>query len=190
MATQEQEKSVRSVARTAYPNVEGVETSTQILMVLEFLEDNEVPEACFLTSLCLRGSTRIGESGCLWATNKRLLFVAWVSVFTKKPIMLAFPHNTIESMDVSSGSLLGFGSEKILCTIAQHKYTFISSQKGHTSDFADYVLQRRFSETGTMPNTTKEESDLTAQLEKLASLREKGMLSEEEFTQAKKQILQ
>jgi len=193
MATQEQEKAVKSIARAAYPQIAGVETNPAVQMVLDFLEEGELPEECFLTSLGMCGKERLGESGCLWATNRRLLFVAWISVFSKKPMMLAFPYTSIEDVNDKSGSVLGFGGEKVICTIAQKKYTFISSHKGHSSDFADFLKQKWLAQGEAMSTTQAEdktEANWTDQLEKLAALKEKGLLSEEEFREAKRKILQ
>jgi hypothetical protein len=194
MATQEQEKAVKSIVRAAYPQIAGIETNPAVQMVLDFLEEGEMPEECFLTSLGMRGKERLGESGCLWATNKRLLFVAWISVFSKKPMMLAFPYSSIEGINDKSGSILGFGGERLFAQLPQKKYTFISSQKGHSSDFADFLKQKWLVKDKAMLTTQiepkAEEPNLTDQLEKIAALREKGLLSEEEFKEAKRKILQ
>lgn len=127
-------------------------------------------------------------NGILVATNRRLVFVDKGFLFGLK--VEDFPYDKISSIQYETGILMGkltiftSGNKAIIDNVIKAKVRIfgdsvrakISAPKDTTNPSAPIIV-------------TQQPIDVADQLEKLAKLREQGILSEEEFTQQKKKIL-
>lgn len=126
-------------------------------------------------------------TGMLIATNKRLIFV------DKGMIKLRvedFPYDKISSIQYQTGILLG----KMSVFTSGNRAEITNLSKNETKPFAEYVRARvtSKSEHAGMQRNEKQESkksNTIEQLEKLAVLKEKGILSNEEFLREKEKLL-
>lgn len=128
--------------------------------------------------------------GVLVATNKRLVFVdkGLISLRVED-----FPYKNVSSIQYQTGMVFG----KITIFTSGNKADIDQIDKKQAKDFAEYVRNRISNyETKEAPvdstvSTTPVQSgeDFISQLERLATLKEKGILSEEEFQSQKQRIL-
>ena len=126
--------------------------------------------------------------GILVATNKRLIFVdkGWIYGLRVED----FPYDKITSIQYETGVF--YGEIKIFASGNKADITQISKKQAR--DFAEYVRARISSvkEHASAPEAPEQtfSGDVIAQLERLAELKEHGILSEEEFLTQKKKILE
>lgn len=123
-------------------------------------------------------------TGILVATNKRLIFVDKGLLFGIK--VEDFPYEKISSIQYSTGMLLG----DVTIFTSGNKAKIENIDKKQARDFGDYVRARI---TGTKGHASFQNNDVQAdvvsQLERLAKLKEQGILTENEFTEQKRRIL-
>ncbi len=187
-----QRDQVISVVRAWYPQSKQAVSNPAAMMVLDYLTEDETLEACMFTGICLRGKERMGESGCLWVTDKRLIFVGLRSVFAKQPTMVEFSFRVLQNIEPGKGGILGFGGEKVTFDAEGKHYVFISSiENGMVHDLIDLMRLKALGESATLPPAAEPPAqvDLATQLQQLAQLRSQGALTEEEFHAAKEKIL-
>jgi hypothetical protein len=126
--------------------------------------------------------------GVLVATNKRLLFV-------DKGIMKLrvedFPYDKVSSIQYKTGLLMG----TITIFASGNRAEIKDVEKNQARAFGDYVRARTSGATehASMPQNGPDgdgaSDDTLARLERLAKLKEQGILSEEEFQSQKVKIL-
>lgn len=123
-------------------------------------------------------------NGILVATNKRLIFVDKGFVYGLR--VEDFPYDKISSIQYETGMLMG----KIIIFASGNKAEIKQVVKAQAKNFGDYV-RARISKTQEHASVAKQgaNDDITSQLENLAMLKEKGILTEEEFSAKKKSIL-
>ena len=125
-------------------------------------------------------------NGVLVATNKRLMFVD--KGITKLRVE-DFPYDKISSIQYKTGMMMG----TITIFASGNKAEIKNVQKDRCKDFADYVRARssasveHASAPASAPATGQD--DVVSQLERLAKLKEQGILSDEEFATQKQKIL-
>ncbi|HEC32790.1 MAG TPA: hypothetical protein ENI63_00840 [Candidatus Kaiserbacteria bacterium] len=123
-------------------------------------------------------------NGILIATNKRLVFVDKGMIYGIK--VEDFPYDKISSIQYQTGILGG----KITIFASGNKAEIKRVAKAQAKNFGDYVRARISKTQDHLSNTSQHaEDDMTIQLEKLALLKQKGILTEEEFNAKKKLIL-
>jgi len=125
--------------------------------------------------------------GILVATNKRLIFVdkGWIYGLRVED----FPYDKITSIQYETGVF--YGEIKIFASGNKADITQINKKQAR--DFAEYVRARISHVKGhaSAPAPAQTFSgDVITQLERLAELKEHGILSEEEFLTQKKKILE
>lgn len=126
-----------------------------------------------------KGST---GNGLLVATNYRVIFI-------DKPMlgfgikMEDFPYDKISSVSVETGFMKGI--LKIICSGNTAKINLVSGAK----EFSEFVRQKTMSKPATHQPQVNNGPDILVQIEKLAELKEKGILTEEEFTEKKAILL-
>lgn len=152
----------------------------EIKLLPELLQENE--ELC----RAIAGIYNNGQ-GLLIATNKRLLFIdkGFVALKTED-----FPICNVSSVQFESGMIMG--SVKIYCSGNTAKITHI--EKDSAKEFASYVSERlSISKEDNQSPSSKSSESITelkiSQLERLAKLKEQGILTEEEFSTEKTKIL-
>lgn len=125
--------------------------------------------------------------GILVATNKRLIFIDKGLVYGLK--VEDFPYDKITSIQYKTGLLMG----EITIFASGNKADISQIEKKRTRNFAEYVRARitASKEHASMPLLPlKEKEDVIIQLERLARLKEQGILTEEEFMEQKRKILE
>lgn len=123
--------------------------------------------------------------GILVATNKRLLFVDKGLIYGLR--VEDFPHGKITSIQYKTGLVFG----TITIFTSGNKADIEQIDKKQARDFAEYVRARisGAKEHASIPKNKPSSDDVITQLEKLAKLKEQGILSEEELSSQKKNIL-
>jgi Bacterial PH domain/Short C-terminal domain len=135
-------------------------------------------------------------NGVLVATNKRLVFIDKGLIYGLR--VEDFPYDKISSIQYSTGMLLG----KITIFTSGNKALIEQIDKAQVKLFAEYVRARisgsqdhasyfeSEEETKLESSSFPQSNDETIEfLERLGKLKEQGILTEEEFTAKKKQLL-
>jgi len=130
-------------------------------------------------------------NGILVATNKRLIFIDKGLVFGLK--VEDFPFDKISSIQYSTGMLLG----KLTIFASGNKAIIDNVDKQRVRIFGDFVRNKISSNdsensaqtTSSTSNNTESQDDIVSKLERLAKLKEQGILTEEEFVQQKQKLL-
>ncbi|MEX0996865.1 MAG: PH domain-containing protein [Flavobacteriaceae bacterium] len=127
-------------------------------------------------------------NGILVATNKRLIFIDKGLVFGLK--VEDFPYDKISSIQYSTGLLLG----KLTIFASGNKAIIDNVEKQRVRLFGDFVrnkISSKENENASPATSSNEKSqdDIVTQLERLAKLKEKGILTDEEFVQQKQKLL-
>ncbi|HOV79342.1 MAG TPA: PH domain-containing protein [Bacillota bacterium] len=124
--------------------------------------------------------------GILVATNKRLIFID-KGIFSLK--VEDFPYDKISSIQYSTGMLSG----EIDIFTSGNKAEIKSIVKDQVRPFCEYVRARitKTAPHASMPQaqSTTSQDNTIDQLERLAKLKQQGILTEEEFQEQKRKIL-
>ncbi len=121
--------------------------------------------------------------GILVGTNSRVLFIDKGLLFGLK--VEEFGLDKISSSQFETGMLFG----KITIYASGNKAVIDNVPKTDAKSFAEWLSNKITNKDNTTPSQPHTDNDVTVQLEKLASLKDKGILTEEEFTAKKKQLL-
>lgn len=122
--------------------------------------------------------------GILVSTNRRLLFVDKGLLYGLK--VEDFPLDKISSIQYETGLL--FGTIKIHTTGNIAKIDDV--EKASARSFSEFIRDKLSSPKASTPAPVAAQPDVLDQLEKLAKLKESGILSEEEFAEQKKKLLE
>lgn len=120
-------------------------------------------------------------TGLLVATNHRLIFVDKGLLFGVK--VEDFPYDRISSIQYETGLFLG----EIDIFASGNRAEIKNIMKAKVRPFAEAVRARISG--GGKKSSTAQEDDVYTKLEKLAALKEKGIISEKEFLAEKKKLL-
>jgi len=155
----------------------------EIKELLNILTPNEIVEKAD-SGYLKEGKGNTGN-GLLVATNYRLIFI-------DKPMlgfgikMEDFPYKNISSVTLDTGFLKSV--IKIICSGNTAEINLISGAK----EFSEFIRRKTFE----MDNQTNKQSNIIVEdnilekIEKLAVLKEKGILTEEEFISQKAKLLE
>jgi hypothetical protein len=130
----------------------------------------------------IQGTYNNGQ-GILVSTNRRLLFVDKGLVYGLK--VEDFPLDKISSIQYETGLLLG----KVKVHTSGNIATIDNVEKASARIFAEFVRDK-LSQPKESQSQNTPQPDILGQLEKLAKLKESGILSEEEFVEQKKKLLE
>lgn len=130
-------------------------------------------------------------NGILVATDIRLIFIDKGLVFGLK--VEDFPYDKISSIQYSTGVLLG----KLTIFASGNKAIIDNVDKKRVRAFGDYLRNKitpndSDSSIKTSPTSNSDnenQDDILSKLERIAKLKEQGILTEEEFVQQKQKIL-
>lgn len=175
-----------NTVESAIKNLTGAEKflgRREIKELPKILWEDELPEKI------IQGLYNNGN-GILVATNKRLIFID-KGMFSLK--VEDFPYDKITSIQYSTGMM--FGGMDIFCS--GNKAEIKRVAKDQVKSFADYVRARitkasthaNMPEPTPAPQSTSNDDDFIAKLERLAKLKEQGILTEDEFLVQKMKIL-
>lgn len=122
--------------------------------------------------------------GILVSTNRRLLFVDKGFLYGLK--VEDFPLDKITSIQYETGLVTGEIRIHTAGNIAKIDNVFKASAKS----FAEFVRNKLAQPKETLNTTVAAKPDVLDQLEKLARLKENGILSDDEFNEQKKKMLE
>jgi hypothetical protein len=120
-------------------------------------------------------------------TNERFLLLDH-AMFTSSVDTQSIRLNRVQAVSSSQGWVLG----KVMVDLGSRMVTIDNCQKATVApiaDLANKLLREREGNQGQKPPQSPSENDLISQLEKLASLRSAGILSDDEFASAKAKLL-
>lgn len=125
----------------------------------------------------------VSGNGLLVATNYRVIFIDKPTLgFGIK--MEDFQYDKISSVSVETGFLKGV--LKIVCSGNTAKINLVTGAK----EFSEFVRQKTMSKPTIIQHQSNNEPDILSQIEKLADLKEKGILTDEEFNSKKASLLE
>ena len=179
------------------PTLEDVKTQIKsidgISKFLGFKEIKELPNILWENENIenMISGTYNNGSGILVATNSRLIFVDKGLIFGLK--VEDFPLDKITSIQYSTGILLG----KLTIFASGNKAIIDNVDKVQVRVFGDFVRNKISAESSEEPVKTdfsanenvQNQDDIVSKLERLAKLKEQGVLTEEEFLELKKKLL-
>lgn len=128
-------------------------------------------------------------NGILVGTNKRLIFVDKGLIFGLK--VEDFQYDKISSIQYETGLIFG----KIIIFTSGNKAVIENVIKGKVRVFGEWVRAKISNQNQTKTSQNKlqtnlnEDANIIDQLEKLANLKERGILTDEEFIIQKKKLL-
>jgi hypothetical protein len=120
------------------------------------------------------------SGGLLVGTNSRVLFIDKGLLYGLK--IEEFGLDKISSSQFETGLLMG----KLTIFASGNKAVIDMVPKGEVKAFAEWLSNKITNKSSTPTPST---NDVTDQIKKLAELRDGGILTEEEFTAKKKQLL-
>ncbi|WP_272578307.1 MULTISPECIES: PH domain-containing protein [unclassified Providencia] len=147
----------------------------------DLLNINEQP-------LCVNAGLVKSNVWLVVPTDLRLIFIHKKPGFLHKKIESSFiSYENITSVDSSSG----FTGGKIIISTAGMKYEINKLSKDSVSPLVSTILNRKHNtETQKKPDIeSASQDDLLLKLEKLGELKEKGILTEEEFKEQKARLI-
>lgn len=149
-------------------------------------EINELPNILAPTEVIdniAQGTYNNGQ-GILVSTNRRLLFVDKGLLYGLK--VEDFPLDKITSIQYETGLLLGGIKIHTSGNIAK----IDNVEKASARSFSEFVRDKLSQPKETSTATIVSEPNVLDQLEKLAKLKDSGILSEDEFAEQKKKLLE
>lgn len=178
--------SFEEVQKALENNAEGVNFlgKKELKELPSILWEDELPEKV------VQGFYKNGN-GILVCTNTRLIFINKGLMSLK---VEDFPLKNISSIQYETGLLMG----KITIFASGNRADISNIEKAYVRNFAEYVRAKisdssKLSELSrsSQPTASTQASDdeIITQLERLAVLKEKGILTDEEFTAQKARIL-
>lgn len=127
------------------------------------------------------------KNGILVATNKRLIFIDKGLIYGLT--VEDFPYDKISSIQYKTGLIFG----ELTIFASGNKADIQQVEKKQVKDFCDYVRARitEAKEHASYQPGLKQNNpgDLADQIKKLANLKDQGLLTDEEFSAKKKQLL-
>lgn len=149
-------------------------------------EINELPNILAPTEIIdnLAQGTYNNGQGILVSTNRRLLFVDKGMLYGLK--VEDFQLDKISSIQYETGLLLGSIKIHTSGNIAKIE----NVEKVSARSFAEFVRDKLSQPKETVTTTIVSEPNILDQLEKLAKLKGNGILSDEEFSEQKKKLLE
>jgi len=127
-----------------------------------------------------------GGTGILVASNKRLIFIDKGLLYGLR--VEDFPYDRVTSIQYKTGLALG----DITIFASGNNAVIQNVPKGDVKPFSEYVRARITAislHASAPPTPLPPQEDMFTKLERLAALRDKGILSDEEFNQQKAKIL-
>lgn len=173
--------SFEEIQKSLKNNADGVNFlgKKELKELPNILWENELPEKV------VQGSYKNGN-GILVCTNSRLIFINKGLISLK---VEDFPLKNISSIQYETGLVMG----KITIFASGNRADISQIEKSYVRNFAEYV-RAKISNSSEFSHQSQEHSqhaddEIIAQLERLAKLKEKGILTDEELAVQKSRIL-
>ncbi|TNE29207.1 MAG: hypothetical protein EP346_06840 [Bacteroidetes bacterium] len=125
-----------------------------------------------------------GGIGILVLTNKRMIFVDKGMMYGLK--VEEFPLANINSVTFESGLLMG----KVKIHSSGNGAEISNVDKDAARHFADYYSRMKHSESTASSSDSNPTVDVIGQIERLAELRDKGIITPEDFESQKQKMLE
>lgn len=152
-------------------------TKKEINYLPEILRENE--NIYGLTSGFYDGNTWL-----IVCTDSRLVFLDKGMIYGLKQVEI--PLDKVNSIELKTGMFLA----DIIVWDGASKVKIENIDKGYAKKFVDIINNTlHFYKNKPIPSANSAVLDLPSQLEKLASLKDKGILTEDEFQEQKKKLL-
>lgn len=148
-------------------------------------EINELPHILAVSEIVdniVQGTYKNGN-GILVSTNRRLIFIDKGLIYGLK--VEDFPLDKISSIQYETGLVLG----KIKIHTSGNIATIDNIEKSSARRFAEFV-SNKLSQPKETQIQNNSQPDIYDRLEKLAKLKEKEIITEEEFVEQKKKLLE
>ncbi|WP_342754777.1 PH domain-containing protein [Pantoea sp. MBD-2R] len=155
----------------------GFGTKKEFFHLPKILNASEQP-------LAIASGAMDGNTWLITLTNQRIIFLDKGMLFGVKQVDVNLRN--VVSVGGKTGVLLG----EIFISTSGQNYTIKNVQKGTVVPFTNLINATRnaMDEKPRAPESSAP-TDIVSQLERLATLKEKGILSDEEFQQQKQRIL-
>jgi len=124
-----------------------------------------------------------GGFGIAVATNQRLLFIDKGMTGSLK--VEDFSYDKINSIQFKTGMVMG----EVEIYSSGNKAKIDNILKQSVRDFAEHIKSKITSKESQSIKTANQDDDIISKLERLAKLKEQGILNEEEFLEQKKRII-
>ena len=121
--------------------------------------------------------------GILVSTNRRLVFIDKGLLYGLK--VEDFPLDKITSIQYETGILMG----KIKIHTSGNIAEIDNIEKASTRNFSEFVRNKLSQPTKTT-DTNNSQPDILTQIEKLGKLKDSGIITEDEFIEQKKKLLE
>lgn len=130
------------------------------------------------------GGTYEGKRGVLVATNRRLIFLDKGLIRLK---VEDFPYDKVTSAQVETGLIWG----KLTILASGNKAVIDNMPKDQARSLGDHVRRRLNKPSPQQPGPERgtPSDDVVSQLERLAKLRQQGLLTDQEFVAQKRRLL-
>ncbi|MFT4681444.1 MAG: hypothetical protein ACI9YU_001292 [Flavobacteriales bacterium] len=125
-----------------------------------------------------------GGQGILVSTDRRLVFVDKGMIYGLK--VEDFPLDKISSIQYETGLLMA----KVKIHTSGNVATIENVEKNSARSFSEFVRDKLSNPTAAEQSQTVPQTDVLDQLEKLGKLKAAGILSDEEFEEQKKKLLE
>ncbi len=136
------------------------------------------------TPLAIASGMMDGNTWLITLTNERVIFLDKGMLFGVKQIDVSLKDI------VSVGGKTGIIQGDIMVSTSGQNYTIKNVAKASVIPFTNLVnATRNNKKDAKVASTSLDANDVISRLERLASLKEKGIINEEEFQQQKQQIL-
>ncbi|HHR6132352.1 TPA: PH domain-containing protein [Providencia alcalifaciens] len=138
--------------------------------------------------LCVCGGIVSANIWLIIPTNSRVIFLhKKTGLFNRKIDYSSVNYEGINSIDSSSG----LGGGKIKINTPGTIYEVGKLQKNSVKPLVDIILseKNKSSQSKHQDNTPSNNDDLLSKLEKLGELKEKGILTDDEFQEQKRKLL-
>lgn len=138
------------------------------------------PTNAVITTVATRKVEKL--PGVFAITTKRIIFLYKIMFNESVDVM---PLSEIKTVNCSRS----FSSNHIEINTLTKNYNFLVSYKKEIRDELQKIINMAVENYNNLQNNKTETVDFSTQLEKLFELKEKGVLTEEEFNKKKKEIL-
>jgi hypothetical protein len=163
----------QELVAAGFKTVPGANVNKEIQSLPKILRDGETIKFAAI------GTFGKGGNGLCVTTSERVLFV-FVGSLSGLSVE-EFPLNAITSTQVNSSWL----TSDLIITAAGNTTKFMITEKSITQNLRNAIVNAQ----AEFAKPKAEAIDIVSQLEKLAALKEKGILTDEEFQEQKKKLL-
>jgi hypothetical protein len=191
MFVEDKEKAILSAIRAYNPETWRQFDTRRLKGALEHFDDDEFSEGHIAVNERIDD---YGSNSGLWATNRRLLYIGFAGLFgkTRPDKVLVYWYGNISTIGFTMGKWGLFGPPpSITIDTSGSTTTYYVRKNPRLEELVD-LIRTKIATVGlseAQGPSRANASSLMAHLERLSQLREKGLITEEEFKAAKAKLL-